>query len=42
VLDRIGYRGDDEIDPASWAAFYEMHIEQDTVLRMWAPTTPAW
>ncbi len=32
VLDRIGYRGDDEIDPASWAAFYEMHIEQDTVL----------
>ncbi|MGQ3329532.1 Zn-dependent hydrolase [Halorubrum sp. FL23] len=32
ALGRIGYRGDDEIDPASWAAFYELHIEQDTVL----------
>ncbi|ELZ43290.1 amidase, hydantoinase/carbamoylase family protein [Halorubrum saccharovorum DSM 1137] len=32
ALDRIGYRGDDAIDPASWAAFYELHVEQDTVL----------
>jgi len=32
ALDRIGYRGEDAIDPASWAAFYELHIEQDTVL----------
>jgi len=32
ALDRIGYRGDDAIDPATWAAFYELHVEQDTVL----------
>ena len=32
ALDRIGYRGDDAIDPADWAAFYELHVEQDTVL----------
>ena len=32
ALDRIGYRGDDAIDPSTWAAFYELHIEQDTVL----------
>ncbi|PAU84466.1 Zn-dependent hydrolase [Halorubrum salipaludis] len=32
ALDRIGYRGDDEVDPASWAAFYELHVEQDTVV----------
>ncbi|WP_123621863.1 Zn-dependent hydrolase [Halorubrum sp. CSM-61] len=32
ALERIGYRGDDAIDPASWAAFYELHVEQDTVL----------
>ncbi len=32
ALDRIGYRGGDDIDPAEWAAFYELHIEQDTTL----------
>ncbi|MFW5917594.1 MAG: Zn-dependent hydrolase [Halorubrum sp.] len=32
TLDRIGYRGGDEIDPAGWDAFYELHVEQDTVL----------
>ncbi|MFC7324687.1 Zn-dependent hydrolase [Halorubrum rutilum] len=32
ALDRIGYRGDDAIDPGTWAAFYELHVEQDTVL----------
>ncbi|GAB7008617.1 Zn-dependent hydrolase [Halorubrum trueperi] len=32
ALDRIGYRGSDEIDPAGWEAFYELHVEQDTVL----------
>ena len=32
ALDRIGYRGGDRIDPSSWAAFYELHVEQDTVL----------
>ncbi|WP_418285377.1 Zn-dependent hydrolase [Halorubrum sp. DTA46] len=32
ALDRIGYRGDDAIDPASWDAFYELHVEQDTTL----------
>jgi N-carbamoyl-L-amino-acid hydrolase len=32
ALARIGYRGDDAIDPAAWEAFYELHIEQDTVL----------
>ena len=32
ALDRIGYRGDGAVDPSSWAAFYELHIEQDTVL----------
>ncbi|WP_144798561.1 Zn-dependent hydrolase [Halorubrum depositum] len=32
ALDRIGYRGDDAIGPARWAAFYELHVEQDTVL----------
>ncbi|MFW6318300.1 MAG: hydantoinase/carbamoylase family amidase, partial [Halorubrum sp.] len=32
TLDRIGYRGDDAIDPSTWAAFYELHVEQDTAL----------
>jgi len=32
ALDRIGYRGDGAVDPSAWAAFYELHIEQDTVL----------
>ncbi|WP_435075846.1 Zn-dependent hydrolase [Halorubrum sp. HHNYT27] len=32
ALDRIGYRGDDAIDPSTWVAFYELHVEQDTVL----------
>ena len=32
ALERIGYRGDDVIDPSEWAAFYELHIEQDTEL----------
>jgi N-carbamoyl-L-amino-acid hydrolase len=32
ALDAIGYRGDDEVDPATWEAFYELHVEQDTAL----------
>lgn len=32
ALDRIGYRGDDVIDPSGWKGFYELHIEQDTAL----------
>jgi len=32
ALGRIGYRGDDAIDPASWSAFCELHVEQDTAL----------
>jgi N-carbamoyl-L-amino-acid hydrolase len=32
ALDRIGYRGDDTIDPNGWKGFYELHIEQDTAL----------
>ncbi|MFB6192509.1 MAG: M20 family metallo-hydrolase [Haloarculaceae archaeon] len=31
-LDAIGFRGDDEIDPSSWAAWFELHVEQNTVL----------
>jgi len=33
ALDRIGYRRSEEtLDPASWDAFYELHVEQDTTL----------
>lgn len=32
ALSRIGYRGDGLIDPATWNAFYELHVEQDTKL----------
>ncbi|VTT86037.1 N-carbamoyl-L-amino acid hydrolase [Halorubrum sp. DM2] len=33
ALDRIGYRGSEEtLDPSSWDAFYELHVEQDTKL----------
>ena len=32
ALERIGYRGDADIDPTEWEAFYELHVEQDTVL----------
>ena len=32
AIERIGYRGDEEIDPARWEAFYELHVEQDTTL----------
>jgi N-carbamoyl-L-amino-acid hydrolase len=31
-LARIGYRGEATIDPASWAAWLELHVEQGTVL----------
>jgi N-carbamoyl-L-amino-acid hydrolase len=27
-LDRIGYRGNDRIDPSSWDAWLELHVEQ--------------
>ena len=32
ALNRMGYRGEGEINPAEWEAFYELHVEQDTVL----------
>ena len=32
ALSRIGYRGEGLLDPGSWDAFFELHIEQDTVL----------
>ncbi len=28
ALDRIGFRGDDEINPATWGSWLELHIEQ--------------
>ena len=31
-LERIGYRGEGTIDPGSWAAWLELHVEQGTVL----------
>jgi N-carbamoyl-L-amino-acid hydrolase len=31
-LDAIGFRGDDGIDPGSWSAWVELHIEQGTRL----------
>ncbi|MEF8842986.1 MAG: Zn-dependent hydrolase [Haloarculaceae archaeon] len=31
-LERIGYRGEATIDPASWDAWFEIHVEQGTVL----------
>jgi N-carbamoyl-L-amino-acid hydrolase len=31
-LDRIGYVGDAEIDPADWDAWFELHVEQGTRL----------
>lgn len=27
-LERIGFHGDDEIDPAAWNAWFELHVEQ--------------
>ena len=32
ALSRIGYRGEGTLDPETWAAFYELHVEQDTTL----------
>ncbi len=32
ALSRIGYRGEGALDPASWDAFFELHVEQDTGL----------
>ena len=32
ALSRIGYRGEGLLDPASWDCFFELHVEQDTVL----------
>ncbi len=32
ALSRIGYRGEGLLDPADWDAFFELHVEQDTVL----------
>jgi N-carbamoyl-L-amino-acid hydrolase len=32
ALERIGYRGDASVDPASWSAWLELHVEQGTVL----------
>ena len=31
-LERIGYRGEATVDPASWSAWLELHVEQGTVL----------
>jgi len=31
-LERIGYRGEATVDPASWTAWLELHVEQGTVL----------
>ena len=31
-LERIGYRGGATVDPTSWAAWLELHVEQGTVL----------
>lgn len=31
-LNRIGYRGSDRIDPEEWDAWFEIHVEQGTVL----------
>lgn len=31
-LDRIGYRGEATVDPAPWTAWFELHVEQGTVL----------
>jgi N-carbamoyl-L-amino-acid hydrolase len=32
ALDRIGYRGEGTVDPAAWDAWFELHVEQGTVL----------
>jgi N-carbamoyl-L-amino-acid hydrolase len=31
-LERIGYRGEATVDPASWDAWFEIHVEQGTIL----------
>jgi len=31
-LERIGYRGEATVDPASWTAWFEIHVEQGTIL----------
>jgi N-carbamoyl-L-amino-acid hydrolase len=31
-LERIGYRGEATVDPSSWHAWFELHVEQGTVL----------
>ncbi|WP_435116156.1 Zn-dependent hydrolase [Halolamina sp. C58] len=31
-LERIGFRGEGRLDASDWAAWYELHIEQDTQL----------
>ena len=31
-LERIGYRGEATVDPDSWTAWFELHVEQGTVL----------
>ncbi|WP_132060868.1 Zn-dependent hydrolase [Halorussus amylolyticus] len=32
ALREVGFRGDDDIDPSSWEAWFELHIEQGTKL----------
>ena len=32
ALSGIGFRGDGRLDPSEWAAWFELHVEQDTVL----------
>ncbi|MFB6212056.1 MAG: M20 family metallo-hydrolase [Halobacteriales archaeon] len=32
VLTECGFHGDDDIDPAGWDAWLELHVEQDTTL----------
>ena len=37
VMVALGHPGDPAtLDPASWDAFYELHVEQDTTLAPWA------
>lgn len=31
-LERIGYRGEETVDPAAWNAWFEIHVEQGTIL----------
>ena len=32
ALSEMGFRGEGRLDPSEWAAWFELHVEQDTVL----------